>query len=327
MNRTAAAVRDVGALWARWMRRRRLKGVLDRWGDDFVLVMVVVPNVVHLAIPALRLLNRCGQVLVLGNGLRAWEFEWLRREFPHLHVEQMTTAPQTIPHGEVMELVAAVTLGNFGFVDPDCYVFSADVFGCLTTAAETSYVAAPFWLENTALELDVPDTFFIGINGKSLAHLKTRYGVAFGVTDTLPRALAQRVEAKWRATPDLHPHPWKTYYDTAHAVTLAGAVEGMAMGRVASRPGDLFHVCGTSYHQTNLRRPGEQELYVVNAHYFHLELLKRTTHPRVLEEFAAMKDYYGGGDGLLRSHREYADSQTHDDTRQLLAKLASEGVI
>ena len=63
-----------------------------------------------------------------------------------------------------MDLVARVAPGNFGFVDPDCYVFNTHLCDGLETASRVSYAAAPFAFWNDDLALKVPDTFLISIN-------------------------------------------------------------------------------------------------------------------------------------------------------------------
>jgi hypothetical protein len=305
--------------------RQRLSSAIREWADDFLLTMVVVRNIVHVAIPALRLLVPHGSVLVVGNGLRTWERDWLLREFPALSFTELSTSrlrgrEATLSHGDVMELVSSVAKGDFGFVDPDCYVFSRDLYSRLTRATKTACMTSPFWGTHGTFGIDVPETYFIGINHETAKRLRRAYGVRFGVTREMPSSLAKDLEIRWPDT-DIHPDSRKPYFDTVHGMTLAAATQGLVMERVQTQPGDVFHVCGTSYLQTHFRPEESQDATTLNAHYFHLEVIKRTRDTRVAREFGPMHRYYGGSDGLLRSNPRYARSEDFHTTQTLIDTL------
>ena len=110
------------------------------------------------------------------------------------------------------------------------------------------------------------------MNTKKLRQIKRIYGTKFGES-FLPVKLKKLVWKKWQI--DNHwPQPYKKIYDTIHVFLLAGFVENMTIGIVNYNVDTLFHVCGTSYNQLSFQSVKENDLLIINAHYFHQELLK-----------------------------------------------------
>ncbi len=324
-------VRRARSVIFRRLNRLRLQRAASGQSNRFVLAMVLAPNLVHAAIPALRLVVPHHPVVIVNNGLRAWERTWLRKEFPALEIVDLLTSSwrgQQVPigHGDVMRQLAQSIETNFGFIDPDCYVFEATLIPRIVEASRRAPMAAAFWYHNSPLAFDVPDTFLIGINREECRGLTERQRAEFGVVQNVSARLKAALDQKWPG--DAHyPHPWKQYFDTVHALALSAAVEGKSLAFITSEPGDVIHVGGTSYHTGSDLSDSESDPHRLNAHFFHLLLLERQVHPGARAEFAALVRHYESSASLLRRHPSFARSDLCGQTFDLLAALERRGVI
>ena len=313
------------------VNRQRFRAILTSRGLEQVIVVVVIPHLAHLAIPCLRLLGQNSPVVVVDNGLNHLERDWLKCQVPHLPILRLLQPrpgrnDYVYDHARVMRTLAPVARKGTIFLDADCYLFKPELIDTVFRSMEHSVIATLFWMENVSLQLAIPDTFCFCINPVRLKQLQARFGATFEVTTALPKAMAKPAEARW-GIPVPWPHSNKTFFDTIHILTLAAQLGEMRVDCIPTEPGEVYHVCGTSYTLANLQLAGSYNFLVLNAHYFHLLIVEQCQASFIMKSFAPLVNHYGGSTGLLERHPAYRESSYFRSTRELFHRLQSAGTL
>lgn len=127
-----------GRLINRTVNYRRFRAFQGKHADrlDGHFYVIVMPRTLHFLLPCLDLLAGQVSVLLLGNGARAWEREFLQAKYPDMPFFELRPLPgSSVAHGDVISLLLANNDSNFGILDHDCYVFDPTVFALLDPGA------------------------------------------------------------------------------------------------------------------------------------------------------------------------------------------------
>jgi hypothetical protein len=327
----AKAFRSARSRIQRFVNRHRLRTILASRGMEQVILVVVIPHLAHLAIPCLRLLGQSSPVVVVDNGLNHSERDWLMCQVPHLPILRLLQPRPgknnyVYDHARVMQNLASVARKGTVFLDADCYLFKPELMDTIFHSMEHSIIATLFWTENELLQMSVPDTFCFCINPARLKQLKSRFGATFEVSSSLPKVMAKPAKARW-GDPVPWPHTNKTFFDTIHILTLAAELADMSLDCIPSEPGDVYHICGTSYNLAHLQPAGSDNIFVLNAHYFHLLIVEHCQPGFIVDSFDPLAKHYGGASGLLECHQAYRESSYFRTTQELFNRLQSAGIL
>jgi hypothetical protein len=301
------------------------RGLVIRDGMDSVIIVVIIPGLAHLAVPAVNLLGSGRPVILIDNGLSGFEGDWLREVMRGRPILRMRTSrfwgdQMVASHGLVMETFTGLAKCATIFMDADCYPFSDQLIVRMLSGWENRFLATPFWYANEDLQMAVPDTFLLGVNTELFHILQDHFDVGFGVSSALPDSLEEKATQRW-GSPIPFPHPWKSYFDTVHTLAIAGTIQGFNIECLPTEIGDVYHVCGTSYSQTSLQPPADANELFLNAHYFHMRMVEEWGLHWLTQSFESMINHYGGSTGLIRSHPYYNNSHQRICMDELVAKL------
>lgn len=236
-----------------WMQARELKAA-GRQVAGFRLrnpvVMVLMSGGLHVAQLALARIPRNVPVILVLNGLDAWEAAWVRRR---LTVNEILELRSPRRHSDVIDLLIDHLNGDFGLLDYDCFVLRPEWFRLMARVGPGSSVNGcfPFSVAGTGLEL--PHTFFLFLNQARLRQLKRTHGV--GAADLTWEKLPPGAQVRLAALgfgPSRYPEPDRPYFDTLRALLLLGLSDGLACSLVGRLPNDparnpeMLHVGGIS---------------------------------------------------------------------------------
>jgi len=258
---------------------------VDRLGGHFYVI--VMPRTLHFLLPCLDLLVGQVSVLLLGNGVRAWEREFLQARHPDMPFFELRTLPgSSVAHGDVISLLLAHDDSNFGILDHDCYVFDPTVFAQLDPGDRECMVGV-FPGFSTKTGIFYPETFFLFFHTKLLRELMQRHRVDARWYRQAPASATAQLEriglGPYTFLKDHH-----NFFDTLHVLLALALSEGMAV-RFLGTPRELsvFHVGGTSGGTTQTKSLPELYIHlrfleladnaILNARYAHLTFPLRSS--------------------------------------------------
>ena len=289
--------------------------------------MVVVPGLTHLAVLAMNQISKREGVILIDNGLFEKEREILKKFLPNipnfrLKNNRLFGQQMVDTHPEVIESLAYIPKTKVIFIDPDCYIFDNKILESVIKELDSHLFTSPFYFINEELKETVPETFLIGMNTKKLRQIKRIYGTKFGES-SLPVKLKELVWRKWQIN-NPWPQPYKKIYDTIHVFLLAGFVENMTIGRINHDINSLFHVCGTSYNQLSFQSVKDNDLLIINAHYFHLRIIEMMQLDWLNEYFKKLIHHYESSKRLLHNFEDYAKTELCKNIDKLIIKISKQ---
>ena len=289
--------------------------------------MVVVPGLTHLAILAINQISKREGVFLIDNGLFEKEREILDTFLPNISTFKLKNnrlfGQQMVDtHPEVIETLAYVPKNKVVFIDPDCYIFDNQILDDVIEKLDYHLFTSPFCSFNEELKETVPETFLIGMNTKKLRKIKEIYGTRFGES-SLSVKLKELVWRKWQVD-NPWPQPYKKIYDTIHVFLLAGFLENMTIGRIKHDINALFHVCGTSYNQLSFQSVKDNDLLIINAHYFHLRVIEMLQLDWLNEYFKKLIHHYESSKRLLHNFEGYAKTELCKNIDKLITEISKQ---
>ncbi len=236
------------------------------------LYVIVMPRTLHFLDPCLRLLADSAQLVLLANGAKPWEREWLARRFPALPMHVLPTLPaSSAPHGAVVSLLLRTERTAFGLVDHDAYVFDGSLLPRLLPEGHDSMVSC-FEARSASTGLAYPQTHLLFLNAPVLRGLMERWGVDARLYRRAPASAAQPF-ARLGLGPRSYLKPYQSFFDTLHVLLVVAAAEGWQPRFEAVDPAaPVWHVGGTSIgsHHT-------KHLFALFLHLRFLELVDDAT--------------------------------------------------
>ncbi len=256
-----------------------------RLGSHFYVI--VMPRTLHFLLPCLDLVAGKVSVLLLGNGVRTWEQEFLKTKHPDMPYFELRTLPgSSVAHGDVISLLLANNDSNFGILDHDCYAFDPKVFAQLDPGARECMLGV-FPGLSAKTGIFYPETFFIFFHTQLLRELMQRHRVDARAYRQAPASAAAQLE-RFGLGARTFLKDYHNFFDTLHVLLALSLSEGMSV-RFLSTPRELsiFHIGGTSIGTTQTKAlPG---LYmhlrfleladsaILNARYAHLTFPLRSS--------------------------------------------------
>lgn len=224
---------------------------------DAAFFIIAVPGCLHVLEACLRFVPKETRLVVVANGLDAWEILWLHESQPTL---PLLVCEDVLPHGDVIQSLVRSGIASFGLLDYDCFVFKSSLFSEAQQLSEWSHCNALFTNQGAENFLDLPETYFMFINAEVYRHLMGKYRVDCGKTSywQLPRKARiglKKVGVNRRRLPE----GYKGYFDTLRVIWCLAQVDGWGVTYLRQLPplfcgsGEAIHVGGVS-EVTRLRR-------------------------------------------------------------------------
>ncbi|MFM8358398.1 MAG: hypothetical protein ACKOET_07540, partial [Verrucomicrobiota bacterium] len=248
--------RAVNKLLRPWRRRRRsgdlasLRRALGGLQLRNPVVIILTPGSLHLARLAWGFVPAGVPVVLVLNGVDAWEAAWARANLPS---DAFLTSRSLLGHAEIIDACLDHLPTEFGLLDHDCLVLNPEWFGRLAACLGANSMSGCFPLAAPG-GLDLLHTFFLWFNPQVCRDLKRRFGVSAAeyrweqVSEPVREALS-RVGYR----PGSYPEADKSYFDTLRLLQLLGAATGVppvVAGRLDGSPvptREVFHIGGVSY--------------------------------------------------------------------------------
>lgn len=253
----------------RWRLARQIRKI-TRLENPFA--MIIMPGTLHVAELAASYCPKDIHLIIILNGLSAWERNWAVK---HLKSAVTVRSGFAHPHDKTLEILVRNLPSDFGILDSDMLVLNPDCFRRIQLLGEGVAMNTYFILKNERTGLAIPQTFFLFFNLKIVTNVINKYRVGFVsyFWQDLP-VLAQRRLAQLGLGPDNYPHSFKNAFDTLQAVMMLCLAEGHPFGILgqtsgAPRPDDnLFHVGAVSYWR------GVNDVWKLRGAYFSMRLLE-----------------------------------------------------
>lgn len=248
--------RAVNKLLRPWRRRVRagdlasLRLALGRLQLDNPVLIILTPGSLHLARLAWRFVPAEVPVVLILNGLDAWETAWTKANLPS---DAWIATRSLLGHSEVIDACLDHVPAGFGLLDHDCLVLNPEWFGTLASRLQDNCMSGCFPLPAPG-GLDLLHTFFLWFNSRVCRDLKRTFGVS--ASEYRWEQLSPPVRealARLGYLPGSLPEADKSYFDTLRLLQLLGAATGvppLVAGRFDGSPvptREVFHIGGVSY--------------------------------------------------------------------------------
>lgn len=136
--------------------------------DGTYFYVIVVPQVLHLLIPAVRLVQHHAKVILILNGISSVERYTLQKEFPDTPALRIWTLPKSSwPHGHLLSLLLRSSNRDFGILDHDFFLFDPSALNKLTFKENEFAISATKW-RNSLTGIEFPGTHFLYLRASLL---------------------------------------------------------------------------------------------------------------------------------------------------------------
>ncbi|MGE5090392.1 MAG: hypothetical protein ACM3QY_14795, partial [Candidatus Levyibacteriota bacterium] len=209
--------------------------------------VIVMPGMLHYLLPCLALVPEGVRVRLVANGARRWERRVVARAFPRFPMCRLRALPATsLTHGDVITLLLATNIANFGLLDHDCYVFDPRVFDDLAPGPGQCLTAVYGGVSQTT-GLSYPETYFLFLNTPALRDICARYGVDARNYHAIPEHL-RSVVGRVGVGNGVFVKDHVTFFDTLHLMLTLAIAEGFDIRFLQwVDHGSIAHVGGTSW--------------------------------------------------------------------------------
>ncbi len=213
--------------------------------------LIAVPDTLHTVLPCIALARDSVNLVVIGNGLRRWEAEMVRRIAPTI-LELPAIRGTMIPHGIVLKILVDSVDFDFGLHDPDLFVFRPPLYAELEPRDGEMAVGA-YGVTNGKTLLTFPTTHLLALDGRLLHRLCRKYSITPEVYSRTPSRLKTALSQIGIGDHN-YPKDYLRFYDAFTLIWAMALSEGNRF-RVLATPksDDILHIGGISYDRTNLR--------------------------------------------------------------------------
>ncbi|MFZ0932494.1 MAG: hypothetical protein WAN11_28100 [Syntrophobacteraceae bacterium] len=270
--------------------------------------IIVMPNTLHFLVPCLRLIPNTVNVLLILNGVDAWEEEYLKVHCRDHSIFRLTTfCHSSLSHGSVVNLLIDHNDSNFGILDHDLYVFNPTIFSRLKFAGDEVAIGAIKW---TWTGPEIPRTHFLFFNIELVKKIRNKYRIGAQIYTSIPykdrigtqgyTSIPSRLKPLL-ASPVLcyiNPINWDDFtLDTLTMLFSLALYDKLSFKFLEATADDLFHIGETSF---GTRFSGNKP-YLNYIGLRFIELLQEST---LAEHYSSLYDHVSASQQLLRElHR------------------------
>jgi hypothetical protein len=223
---------------------------LDRVrGRPFFLI--ALPGSLHTVLPCIALAGRRVPVVVIGNGLRAWEAELVRQAGAR-YLALPTVAGAVAPHGLVLRILLDGVDRPFALHDPDLFVFRPRLYDDLEPR-DGEAATGVYGFTNASASLTFPTTHLLAVDAAAVRAVCRKHAVTPEVYRRTPARLREPLASVGIGEHNF-PKTHLKFYDVFTLVWTLVLCEGGRI-RVLTSPADpdVLHIGGMSYDRDNPR--------------------------------------------------------------------------
>lgn len=226
---------------------RSIRGSL-RWSggaEQPCFCILVVPDVMHLLLPAVRLVHRHTRLVFVLNGASADEARCLRDTFPDVPAVRIWTLGRSSwPHGRALNLLLRTCDQDFGIMDHDFFLFEPAALEQLRFAQDEFAISATAW-RNQPTGLLFPGTHLLYLRTSLINRLMRQYGVGAQLYKRLPRRIQALLRGSGLSMTN-PPKEYQTFFDSFLLLSALAMIEGLRMRRLVLSGHGFVHIGGTS---------------------------------------------------------------------------------
>ncbi len=292
----------------RWQDRRTQSFLTHHTtADGKYFYIIAVPNMLHLLIPAVRLVESEIQIIFIVNGLSRRELNLLSEVHPHVPLLRLPTLPSSSwSHGTVMSLLLRTSPRDFGILDHDFFLFDVSVFRQLEFADNEYAICLTGW-RNDATGLHFPGTHFLYLRVEPLRRLIRRYSVDANLYKRLPSSTTSALSALGLSIEN-PPKEYQTFFDSFLLLSALAMHHGL-VARLLKPVGNSFTHVGSTSMGSQLTKPPVH-------HYLNARFIAR------LEDGDVAKEYLSRGLASVGSAARFRSLLEPDTANRIDALIA-----
>jgi hypothetical protein len=248
---------------------------------------IVMPNNLHFLLPCLRLIPDTVNVLLILNGVDAWEEKYLREHCPDYSIFRLTTfCHSSLSHGSVLNLLIDHNDSNFGILDNDLYLFNPTIFSRLQF--EKDEVAIGALKRGWKVGPEIPATYFLFFNIDLVKKIRKKYRVGAQVYMRIPSRLRPQVTLILG-----YPNPdWdQVNFETLYMLLGLAHYDKLRFKFLEVAADDVFHIGQTAW------RFGNKTPYL---NYVGLRFIELLQDGALAEHYSSVYDRVSASQELVR---------------------------
>ena len=223
---------------------------------DAPYIIVAVPGCLCELELCLRHIPEQQNLLIVDNGLPAWEKSWFNDK--HQEIPVLELGNKMIDHARVLDMILDNFGKPFGILDYDCFVFEPSLFDELPKIESDVMMNVLFCQKDNQLEIKTPATFIAFLNTDLINQIKQRFDVNSQSKYFFEISKEVKNQLKLIGVDEEHQlEQYKSYFDTLqlwNALGLSLGYEVNFIKELNTREADgIFHVGAGSSH-TSLKR-------------------------------------------------------------------------
>lgn len=219
--------------------------------------IIVIPGVLHLLEPCLRLLPDNISFFLVLNGISRAEKDIIQQKFSSFPVIELSLFPNTsLPHGRVLNLFFKHNVLNFGIIDYDLYILNKNIFKSIKIHND-DLMTGLSGLYNEKAKLNFPTTHFMFFNTELVKQIMKKYRIGAQEYTRIPNRLIKKLSSI-----NLGYHnflkDYLYFFDTMNLIMAMGFYSNKSSQVLSVDEKDFFHLGG------NFRSSEKNYMEIVN---------------------------------------------------------------
>jgi hypothetical protein len=282
-------------------------------GDCVYFYVIVMPRMLHLLIPAIRLIAPYAKIIFILNGSSSLEEQILKKEFPDIPALRLSTVPRSPwPHGRILNLLIRNSSKDFGIIDHDFFLCEPAAIEQLEFQGREFAICAATW-RNQATGIEFPGTHFLYLRVSVLRATMHKHGVGAQLYKRIPRTLTALLHEMGLSLNN-PPKEYQSFFDSFMLLSALAIYDGFEVRRLTSNSGDWEHIGGTSIGLTITKN--------ATHHYVSNRFINLLAEKRLVDEYRRAHMLTRDDTAALRGAVNPRTSERIDTLVERLAHIA-----
>lgn len=244
--------------------------------------VIVMPNILHLLNPCLKLIPKNIDIFLILNGTRSWEEKYLRDNYAYYPIFKLITFPHSsLLHGSLLNLLIENNQSNFGIMDHDLYIFNKEIFNKLIFNKDECVIGA-FKLMNKKSGLTFPTTHFMFFNVSLIKKIMVKYRIGAQIYTRIPSRLINKlstINLGYNNSLKDYLH----YFDAFNMILAMAFYEKLPVKILKLNDEDIYHIGGTSSFARWHSPTAPNSLYLT---YLNMKLLEMPQNSLIRQRYS-----------------------------------------
>jgi hypothetical protein len=219
-----------------------------------IFYVIVMPEILHYLAPCLKCIPAHIDIVLIFNGAKKWERDYLTRNTRHKTHKLLTMPGSSLSHGRILNILLHNNRVNFGILDHDLFVLDKQIFNNLQLS-DTEIAVGAYEVFNEHAVIRFPRTHFMFFNVDPVRKLMRRYRIGAQQYKRAPKRV-QGLLSSICLGPNNFLKPYLRYFDTFNLIMAMAFYENMHVKILQKTENKMLHIGGTSgrnYITNNLR--------------------------------------------------------------------------